>query len=178
MSIHATAIVSPEARIGRDVAIGPYSVVEGDVVIGDGCRLESRVTVKQGTTLGRNNHLLEGAVIGGLPQHAKMPERVGRVEIGTSNVIREYVTIHRALEEDAKTVVGDYNLIMVGSHIAHDCQVGNLTLMANNVMLYLDDVQHLVHRPSRGPVVAKTSDRRRQVSLTSPLEELNSNGSD
>jgi UDP-N-acetylglucosamine acyltransferase len=135
VSIHTTAIVSSEARIGRDVAIGPYSVVEADVVIGDGCRLESHVTVKRGTTLGRNNHLLEGAVIGGLPQHAKMPERVGRVEIGTSNVIREYVTIHRALDEDAKTVVGDYNLIMVGSHIAHDCQIGNLTLMANNVML-------------------------------------------
>ncbi|MEZ6070311.1 MAG: acyl-ACP--UDP-N-acetylglucosamine O-acyltransferase [Pirellulales bacterium] len=135
MCIHSTAVVSPEARIGRDVSIGPYSVVEGDVVIGDGCRLENHVTIKSGTTLGRNNHLLEGAVIGGPPQHAKRPDRIGRVEIGTGNVIREYVTIHRALDEEASTVVGDYNLIMVGAHVAHDCRIGNLTLIANNVML-------------------------------------------
>ncbi len=135
MRLHPLAVVSPQARIGQDVEIGPFCVVEPDVSIGDGCRLESRVVVKDGTTLAQNNLVAEGAVIGGLPQHANMPERPGRVIIGSGNTIRENVTIHRALEEDEATVVGDNNLIMVNAHIAHDCRVGNNTIFANNVML-------------------------------------------
>lgn len=135
MQIHPLAVVHPTARIGRDVVVGPYAVVEHDVTIGDGCVLESHVVVKEGTTLGADNHVSEGAILGGLPQHLHMPERVGRVVVGSHNTIREHCTIHRALHADDATRVGDHNLLMVGVHIAHDCLVGSHTIFANNAML-------------------------------------------
>lgn len=127
--------MSPEANIGPDVQIGPFSVIEPGVTIGEGCVLESRVVVKSGTTLGPNNHLFEGATIGGLPQHVHVPESPGRVLIGAGNTFRENVTIHRALEADEATVLGDNNLLMVNAHIAHDCRLGDFTIFANNAML-------------------------------------------
>ncbi len=135
MSIHPLACVSPSAEIGRDVEIGPFSVVESKVTIGDECILESNVVVKQDTTLGAANHLFEGAVVGGMPQHAHMPEQPGRVVVGDSNVIRENVTIHRALDASEATVLGDGNLLMACAHVAHDCRLGNHTIITNNVML-------------------------------------------
>jgi UDP-N-acetylglucosamine acyltransferase len=110
-------------------------VIEPDVTIEDGCILESRVVIKDGTTLGPNNHVFEGSVIGGLPQHVHVPESPGRVVIGAGNTIRENVTIHRALESDEATVIGDSNLLMVNTHIAHDCRLGNNTIFANNAMI-------------------------------------------
>ncbi len=135
MAIHPLALVSPKARIGANVRIGPFSVVEDDVTVGPGCVLEANVVVKSGTVLGENNHIFEGAIIGGPPQHVHMPEKPGRVVIGSGNVIRENVTIHRALQPERATLVGDNNLLMCNAHIAHDCQVGNNTIIVNNVML-------------------------------------------
>jgi UDP-N-acetylglucosamine acyltransferase len=129
------AAVSPAARVGREVEIGPFCVVESDVTIEDGCTLDARVVVKSGTTLGPNNRVFEGAVIGGLPQHVHIPENPGRVVIGAGNTIRENVTIHRALETDDATQIGDGNLLMVNSHVAHDCRIGNNVILTNNVML-------------------------------------------
>jgi len=133
--IHPTAIVSPDAEICPDVEIGPFCVVEPDVTIEGGCRLASRVVVKSGTRMGPGNQVFEGAVLGGLPQHVHIPERPGKVVIGAGNTIRENVTIHRALEEDEATIVGDTNLLMVNVHLAHDCRVGNNTIFTNNAML-------------------------------------------
>lgn len=135
MKAHSLAIVSPMAQIGQDVEIGPFCVIEPDVTIADGCRLESRVVVKNGTVLGPNNWIFDGSVIGGMPQHAHMPERAGKVIIGSGNVIRENVTIHRALEADDATLIGDNNLLMVNVHVAHDCRIGNNIIFANNAML-------------------------------------------
>lgn len=135
MSIHPLACVSPAANIGRDVQIGPFCLVEADVTIGDGCQLDSRVCIKSGTTLGPQNHVFEGAVLGGLPQSIKIPERLGNLVIGSHNTIRENVTFHRALHSDRSTTVGDHNLFMVNAHIAHDCQIGNHSVFANNVLL-------------------------------------------
>lgn len=135
MNIHPLAVVSPLARIASDVQIGPFCVVEPDTTIGGGCKLESRVIVKSGTTLGPQNHIFEGAVLGGLPQHVHMPERPGKLLIGSGNTIRENVTIHRALDEAEATVVGDNNLLMVNAHVAHDCRLGNHGIYANNCML-------------------------------------------
>ncbi len=129
------ALVSPLAKIEPDVEVGPFCVIEGDVSIANGCKLESRVVVKNGTTLGPNNQVFEGVVIGGLPQHVHMPEQPGKVIIGAGNIIRENVTIHRALDEDEATIIGDNNLLMVNVHLAHDCRVGNNTIFANNAML-------------------------------------------
>lgn len=115
VNIHPTAVVSPDARIGVDVEIGPYCVIEADTVLGEGCVLLGHVTIKQGTTLGSRNRVFESAVLGGFPQHVHMPERPGRLVVGNGNTIRESVTIHRPLTETETTVVGDNNLIMVNA---------------------------------------------------------------
>ncbi|MBN2023352.1 MAG: acyl-ACP--UDP-N-acetylglucosamine O-acyltransferase [Pirellulales bacterium] len=135
MTIHPTAVVSPDVRLGRDVQIGPFCVIESDVTIGDGCVLAAGVVVKSGTTLGRDNRVFESAVLGGFPQHVHVPERPGRVCIGDGNTLRESVTIHRALDENAVTTLGDHNLLMVNAHVAHDCHVGSHTIITNNTML-------------------------------------------
>ncbi|NLS93036.1 MAG: acyl-ACP--UDP-N-acetylglucosamine O-acyltransferase [Planctomycetaceae bacterium] len=135
MKIHSSAVVDPAAVICDDVEIGPLSVIESDVVIAEGCRILHRVVIKNGTTVGPGNTVCEGAVLGGLPQHVNVPERPGRLVIGAGNMIRENVTFHRAMAEDGETVVGDNNLFMVNTHVAHDCRVGNHTIFANNSML-------------------------------------------
>jgi UDP-N-acetylglucosamine acyltransferase len=135
MSIHPLAIVSPKAVLGADVQIGPFCVVEDGAAIGDGCVLESHVIVKHGTELGAYNRVFEGAVLGGMPQHAHMPECPGRVVIGSHNVIRENATIHRALEAGHLTIVGDHCLLMTNAHVAHDCHVGNHVILTSNAML-------------------------------------------
>ena len=135
MSIHPSAIVSPSAQIGENVEIGPFCIVDPGVVIGPGCVLESRVAIKEGTTLGANTRVSDGATLGGLPQHVHVPENPGQVVIGANNTIRENVTIHRALVPDHATIIGDHCLIMVASHVAHDCHLGNNVIMANNAML-------------------------------------------
>jgi UDP-N-acetylglucosamine acyltransferase len=110
-------------------------VIEPEVTIGDGCQLESHVVIKQGVSLGEDNHVCEGTVLGGLPQHINVPEQPGTVVIGSGNTIREFVTIHRALDEEEATTIGDNNLLMIGAHIAHDCRVGNSTIFANGAAL-------------------------------------------
>ncbi|HEX2474644.1 MAG TPA: acyl-ACP--UDP-N-acetylglucosamine O-acyltransferase [Lacipirellulaceae bacterium] len=135
MSIHPLSVVSPYAEIGTDVRIGPFSVVEAGVVLGDGCNLASRVTVRSGTVLGRDNLVLEGTVLGGMPQHVHMPEYPGVVTIGDGNVIRENVTVHRAMNAGNVTQIGSRCLLMVGSHVAHDCSVGDGVILTNGSML-------------------------------------------
>ena len=135
MNIHPQAIVSAKVKLGVDVEIGPFCIIEDDVCIGDGCRLESHVTIKQGTTLGQGNHLCSGAVIGGMPQHTAASGRCGQVLIGDRNTFRENTTVHRAMKECDATTIGDENFFMVNAHVAHDCSVGNLNVLVNNVML-------------------------------------------
>ncbi|MEE8451741.1 MAG: acyl-ACP--UDP-N-acetylglucosamine O-acyltransferase [Thermoguttaceae bacterium] len=135
MSIHTLAAVAETAAIGSRVRIGPFCVVESDVTIGDGCILENGAIIRSGTTLGAGNHVFEGAVLGGDPQHTHMPENPGRLVIGDGNTIRENVTIHRAMEPENATIVGNDNLLMVNSHVAHDCCLGDHTILTNNVML-------------------------------------------
>lgn len=113
MKIHPQAIVSPQAKLGRDVVIGPFAIIESDVEIGDGCELASGVVVKDGTKLGQGNRILEGTVIGGYPQHTRMPEQLGRIVIGDNNTLREHCTVHRALHAGTATTIGDNNLLMV-----------------------------------------------------------------
>lgn len=135
MKIHPLAVVNPHAQLGQDVEVGPFCVIEADTVIGNGSRLEARVCIRSGTRMGENNHICEGSVIGGMPQHAARPEAVGTVEIGSHNTFRENVTIHRALQPGQATIIGDHNYIMVNAHFAHDCVVGSHTIFANNSML-------------------------------------------
>ncbi len=133
--IHATALVDSRAELGRDVVVGPWCIVEAGAVIGDGCRLEARAVVKSRTTLGTNNEIGEGAVIGGIAQHVHVNDPGGTLTIGSHNRIRENVTIHRGWNNDAATTVGDHNMLMVGSHVAHDCRVGSNCILVNHVLL-------------------------------------------
>jgi UDP-N-acetylglucosamine acyltransferase len=135
VNIHPLAIVSPQARLGQGTTVGPFAIVEPDVAIGQNCTLAARAVIKSGTTLGDHNTIYEGAVLGGMPQHLRMPQRLGRVEIGSHNTIRENVTVHRALQEGDVTRIGDGNLLMVGMHVAHDCVVGSNVVFANNCLL-------------------------------------------
>ncbi len=135
MSIHPLAVVAPKASIGPGVEIGPFSVVERDVTIGEGCKLESHAIIKNGTSIGSDNQVMEGTVLGGFPQHINMPKNPGRLVIGSGNTIRENATIHRAMEPDHATTIGDNNLVMGNVHIAHDCHIGNHAIFTNNVML-------------------------------------------
>jgi UDP-N-acetylglucosamine acyltransferase len=135
VSIHPLAAVSPYALLGNNVKIGPFSVVEPGVEIGDNTTLASRVVIRTGTTLGRDNMICEGTVIGGMPQHLHMPQFPGRVVIGDSNVIRENVTVHRAMEAEKITKIGSHCLLMVGAHVAHDCTVGDNVILTNNSLL-------------------------------------------
>jgi UDP-N-acetylglucosamine acyltransferase len=135
MSLHPLAVISPLAEIASGVKIGPFCVIEPNVTIGPDCILESHVIIKEGTALGPRNRVFDGAVLGGLPQHVHIPERPGKVVIGSGNTIRENVTIHRALDENHTTFIGDNCLLMVNAHIAHDCHLGNNVILTNNVML-------------------------------------------
>ncbi len=135
MDIHPLASVSPRAQLGRNVRVGPFAIIEDDVTIGDECEFAAHSIVKSGTTLGAKNRVFEHAVIGGLPQHVKIPENCGRVVIGDCNVFRESVTVHRPLDSHHLTSIGNHCLMMVAAHVAHDCHVGNNVIMANNVML-------------------------------------------
>lgn len=135
MSIHPLAVVSPHAELGNNVRIGPFCVVEAGVVLGDNCHLLGRVTVKSGTVLGKDNVVMEGTVLGGMPQHIHMPEHPGTTEIGDGNVFRENVTVHRALTAGNSTRIGNCCLFMVGTHAAHDCVVHDNVVLTNNTML-------------------------------------------
>jgi len=135
VSIHPLAVVSPHAELGTNVCIGPFCVVEAGVVLGDGCHLVGRVTVKSGTIVGRDNLVMEGTVLGGMPQHIHMPEHPGVVIIGDGNVFRENCTVHKALEAGHETRIGNRCLFMVGAHVAHDCTVGDNVVLTNGCML-------------------------------------------
>jgi UDP-N-acetylglucosamine acyltransferase len=137
VSIHSTAIVDSTARLGNDVEIGPFSVIEHDVEIGDGCRIDAHAVIKSGTKLGAENRVDVGVVLGGRPQHRGIRDgqQVGKLVIGDRNCIREHATIHVGMSSGQATILGDDNLIMVSVHIGHDCVIGNENVLANNVML-------------------------------------------
>ena len=135
-TIHPTAIISDSASIDDGVVIGPYAVIGDDVTIGSGTRIDSHVVINGPTGIGRDNHIYQFASIGDDPQDKKYRGEPTRLTIGDRNTIREFCTISRGTTQDlGDTVLGDDNWIMAYVHIAHDCVVGNKTIMANNVTL-------------------------------------------
>lgn len=135
VTIHPTAIVHPDAELEEGVEIGPYSMVSGTVKIGAHSRVGARVTMEGHTTLGEENEIFTGAVVGSLTQDKKYDGGTSYLRIGNRNKIREYVTINPGTKEGAETVIGDDNLIMAYSHIAHDCVIKNQTVLANSATL-------------------------------------------
>ncbi len=134
--IHSTAIVSDSATIADDVQIGPYSIIGDNVAIGRGTRIDSHVVVNGPTTIGEDNHIYQFASIGDDPQDKKYADEPTTLKIGDRNTIREFCTISRGTTQDTgETILGDDNWIMAYVHIAHDCVIGNKTIMANNATL-------------------------------------------
>jgi UDP-N-acetylglucosamine acyltransferase len=134
--IHHTAIVSNNAKLGDNVNIGAYCVVGDDVEIGDETILKSHIVIDGITKIGKNNIIFPFTTIGQAPQDLKFRGEKSRVEIGDNNTIRENVTIHLGTQGGAMvTKVGSECLLMVGVHIAHDCVVGNNSILANNATL-------------------------------------------
>jgi len=134
--IHSQAVIDPSAKLADGVSVGPFSVIGADVVIGEGTEIGSHVVIEGPTNIGKENKIYSFAAIGGDPQDKKYSGEVTRLEIGDRNVIREYCTLSRGTAQDTGvTRLGDDNWIMAYVHIAHDCQVGNNTIFANNATL-------------------------------------------
>ena len=135
-SIHKTAIVSPKSNIDDSVEIGAYSFIGDDVVIGKNTIIDSHVVIKGKTKIGQDNHFYPFSSIGDDPQDKKYSNENTEVEIGDRNTIREYTTINKGTIQDVGvTRMGNDNWIMAYVHIAHDCQIGNNTIFANNTTL-------------------------------------------
>ena len=134
--IHKTAIVSEQADISDDVSIGPYSIIGPDVSIDSATIIESHVVITGRTKIGKQNHIYPFSSIGDSPQDMKYNDEDTQLEIGDRNTIRECCTINRGTIQDTGiTRLGNDNWIMAYVHIAHDCQIGNHTIFANNATL-------------------------------------------
>ncbi len=132
--LHKTAIIASGAKLGKDVEVGPYSVIGPESVIGDGTKISSHVVIDGRTTIGKECQLFPGAVVGTVPQdkHHNHEDQV-TLEIGDGNIIRECVTINPGtVKGGGETVVGNNNLFMAYSHVAHDCVIGNNCVLANS----------------------------------------------
>ena len=134
-NIHPTAIVAPQATIGVGVEIGPYVVVEEHVSIGKGTRIQALAHLKGYTTIGENNVIHTGAVIGDDPQDLGFKGEPSYLLIGDDNVFRENVTVHRGTAPGSSTIIGNNNLFMVNSHVAHNNEVSDNVIMVNNSCL-------------------------------------------
>ena len=134
--IHATAIIHPGAQLGNDVSIGPYAILGEHVVIGDGTEIGAHCVISGHTTIGRDNHIFQFNSLGEIPQDKKYAGEPTRLEIGNRNTVREFCTFNLGTVQDGGvTRIGDDNWIMAYVHLAHDCQIGNHTIFANNASL-------------------------------------------
>ena len=129
--IDPKAIVDKKAEIDTNVTIGHYAVIGPAVKLGSGCVVDAFAQVIGNTTIGKNCHIFSHAVLGNIPQDLKYKGEQSFLIVGNNNTIREFVTMNVGTEEGSKTIVGNNNLIMAYSHIAHDCFVGNDNVLAN-----------------------------------------------
>ena len=134
--IHNSSVIHKEAKIGRNVKVGPFCYVGPQVQISDGVELISNVHIEGNTKIGKGTKIFPFASIGTQPQDLKYKGESSSLEIGENNTIREYVTINPGTEGGGrKTIIGNNCLLMISSHIAHDCNIGNDVVIANNVPL-------------------------------------------
>ena len=134
--IHSSTVIDKKAKIGKNVKIGPFCYVGPQVEINDEVELISNVHVEGNTIIGKGTKIFPFASIGTQPQDLKYKGETNSLEIGENNTIREYVTINPGTERGgSKTVIGNNCLLMISSHVAHDCSIGNDVVIANNVPL-------------------------------------------
>lgn len=134
--IHSTAIVDPAAQLADDIEIGAFSLIGPNVKIGPGCRIGSHVVIEGHTTIGEGNRFYQFSSIGADPQDKKYKDEPTELIIGNFNTIREFCTFNTGTVQDGGiTRMGDHNWVMAYVHVAHDCMVGNHTILANNATL-------------------------------------------
>lgn len=132
MNIHKTAIVSSKAKLAQDIEVGPYTIINDNVKIAAGCKIGSHCVLDGFTSIGASCEIFTGAVIGSCPQDLKYKGENSSLIIGDNNVIREYCTFNPGTSDNGCTRVGNNNLFMAYSHVAHDCSVGDNCVIANN----------------------------------------------
>ena len=134
--IHKTNVIDSKAKIGKDVKIGPFCFIGPNVQLDDGVELISNIHIEGNTKIGKGTKIFPFASIGTEPQDLKYKGETNSLEIGENNIIREYVTINPGTAGGgSKTIVGNNCLLMISSHVAHDCKIGNNVVIANNVPL-------------------------------------------
>ncbi len=135
--VHPSAVIAGDAKLADDVTVGPNCVIGSAVSIGSGTVLEANVVIGKNVTIGENNRFFPSCVIGGTPQvlALKPDDEIGKLVIGNNNIIREQVTIHLSMYAGQATRIGNDNLLMVGSHVGHDCVLEDKIVMSNFVQL-------------------------------------------
>lgn len=133
--IHETAVIGPDVKLGEDIHVGPYTVIEDEVTIGDGCRIGPRVYINGWTTIGNNVKIHANAVVGDAPQDYHYNGEKSYCRIGDNTIIREYVTIHRGDGEGTETSVGSNCMLMAFVHVGHNVKMGNNCTLGNHTVL-------------------------------------------
>ena len=134
--VHPTAVVSAEATLAPDVEVGPYAVIGEGVVLGAGCRVGAHAVVEGPAVFGEANTIFPHAALGFAPQDLKYRQEKTELHVGSRNVFREFLTVHRGTAGGGgATTIGDDNYLMAYIHIAHDCHVGSRTIFANYAAL-------------------------------------------
>ncbi|WP_394754715.1 acyl-ACP--UDP-N-acetylglucosamine O-acyltransferase [Crenothrix sp.] len=134
--IHSTAIIDSNAEVAADVSIGAFSVIGAHVKIGSGTVIGPHVVINGPTAIGQHNHIYQFSSIGEDPQDKKYDHEITRLEIGDRNIIREFSSMHRGtIQDHSVTQIGNDNLFMAYTHVAHDCVIGNHVIMANGASL-------------------------------------------
>ena len=135
-SIHATALVDPRAELDASVAVGPYAVIGPHVKVGAGTTIGAHCVIEGHTTIGRDNRIFQFASLGAAPQDKKYAGEPTQLLVGDRNTLREFCTFNTGTSQDSGiTRIGNDNWVMAYVHIAHDCQVGDQTILANNATL-------------------------------------------
>jgi UDP-N-acetylglucosamine acyltransferase len=135
MSNSNFSVIHPDAKIGKNVTIGPFTTIAADVEIGEGTWIASHVCIMDGARVGNNCKIFQGAIVGSIPQDLKYKGERTFLEIGDNTVIREYCTLNIGTTANWRTVIGKNCLVMAYAHVAHDCTIGNNVILANNVTL-------------------------------------------
>jgi UDP-N-acetylglucosamine acyltransferase len=134
--VHPTAVISAEAELSADVQVGPFAIIEGPVRVGPGCIIEGHACLNGPLTMGRDNFVGHGAVLGKGPQHKGYRGEATTLSIGDGNVFREYVTVHRGTPEGGgRTCIGHRNYFMINAHLGHDVRVGNGCTLVNGALV-------------------------------------------
>jgi len=129
------AIIHPNAQLGNNISVGPYTIIDDEVIIGDNTCIDANVNIKPYTTIGENCNIFNGAVLGEIPQDLKFNNEKSELIIGNSTTIREFCTLNRGTSATGKTMIGSNCLLMAYVHVAHDCTIGDHSILANSVQV-------------------------------------------